>query len=147
MVRKVIGAKNTKKVLETIQTGLKVLSSQTEKLMQLVENLEKEEAQAAKKQEQTGTAKKPEKKPKKKPETKAAKKARTPKADQARAKAPQKTATDQVIEIIQNANRPLNVADLSEMTGFEQKKVQNIVSKAARQGRINRAGRGLYVST
>ena len=138
-----IGAKNTKKVLETIQTGLKVLSSQTEKLMQMVENLETEEAEAAKKQDQTGTAKKP----KKKPETKAAKKARTPKADQTGAKAPQKTATDQVIEIIQNANRPLNVADLSEMTGFEQKKVRSIVSKAARQGRINRAGRGLYVST
>jgi len=139
----VIGAKNTKKVLETIQTGLKVLSSQTEKLMQMVESLEKEEAQAAKKQDQTGAAKKP----KKKPETNAAKKARTPKRGQARSKATQKTATDQVVEIIQNANRPLNVADLSEMTGFEQKKVRSIVSKAARQGRINRAGRGLYVAT
>ena len=138
-----IGAKNTKKVLETIQTGLKVLSSQTEKLMQMVESLEKEEAQAAKKQDQTGAAKKP----KKKPETNAAKKARTPKRGQARSKATQKTATDQVVEIIQNANRPLNVADLSEMTGFEQKKVRSIVSKAARQGRINRAGRGLYVAT
>ena len=135
-----IGTKNTKKVLETIQTGLKVLSSQTEKLMQMVENLEKEEAEAAKKEDQTGTAKKP----KKKPETTAAKKA--PKRGQAPSKATQKTATDQVIEIIQNANRPLNVADLSEMTGFEQKKVRSIVSKAARQGRINRAGRGLYVA-
>lgn len=137
-----IGAKNTKKVLETIQAGLKVLSSQTEKLMQMVESLEKEEAEAAKKQDQTGAAKKP----KKKPETKAEKKAPTPKRGRERSKAARKTATDQVIEIIKNANRPLNVADLSEMTGFEQKKVRSIVSKAAGQGRINRAGRGLYVA-
>ena len=113
--------------------------------MKVMENLEEEE------EAQKGTTKKagtgPAKRTEKKREPKGTAKRRTAKGSRgSRKKGEEKTATDKVVEIIEKANRPLDVAALSEMTGYEQKKVRNIVSRAAKQGRINRAGRGLYVA-
>ena len=137
-----IGTRNTKRILETIQAGLKVLSSQTEKLMQAVENLEKEETKG--KGERVKP--RPAKGAREKSPSKQGAKTATTRRKQAGVRRSEKTATDKVVEIIEKAGRPLDVAALADMTGFDPKKIRSIVSRAAKQGRINRAGRGLYVS-
>jgi predicted Rossmann fold nucleotide-binding protein DprA/Smf involved in DNA uptake len=143
VVKELIGTKNMRKILETIHSGLQMLSGQTEKLMKAVENFEKEEAEATRKKTATGPSRGT---AKKKAPRATAKKQRTKGKRPATKKPAEKTATEKVVEIVEKANRPLDVAALAEMTGYDQKKVRNIVSRATKQGRINRAGRGLYVA-
>jgi uncharacterized Zn finger protein len=74
----------------------------------------------------------------------------------ARAKAPIKksaakrkttelTDTAQILTIIKRSKRGLNVATLRQKTGFDEKKIRNVIYKAFRQGIIKRAGRGIYL--
>ena len=60
-------------------------------------------------------------------------------------KAVQVTATDQILKIIKRSKKGVNVPTLKEKTGFDDKKVRNIVFRAAKEGRIKKFGRGIYV--
>jgi len=111
-----------------VADALKALTKQTGKLIKAVEKFEKDKA-----------AKKA--KAKAKPTRKAAAK-----------KAPAKksaalTATDQVVNIIKRSKKGVDVPTLVKKTGFEDKKIRNIVFKASKAGEIKRAGRGVYVAT
>jgi predicted transcriptional regulator of viral defense system len=55
------------------------------------------------------------------------------------------TATDQVLKIIGRFKKGVGVPAIKEKTGFDDKKVRNIVARAFKQGKIKRVGRGLYV--
>jgi putative endonuclease len=55
------------------------------------------------------------------------------------------TATDQVLKILKGRKRGVTAAILMDKTGFNQKKVTNILQRALKQGKIKRVGRGLYV--
>ena len=68
-----------------------------------------------------------------------AKKAPTPK------KGVQVTATDQILKIIKRSKKGVDVSTLKKKTGFDDKKVRNIVFRAAKEGRILKSGRGVYV--
>lgn len=66
-----------------------------------------------------------------------------------KATAPQKKATastDVVFEIIAKANAPVDNAKISEMTGFDAKKVANVVYRLKKQGKIKSVDRGTYKS-
>ncbi len=116
--------KKLKKDLEAVSKSLKALATKTERLVKAVDKLEK--AQAVKK--------------------------RKPKAKVKATKAPAKkkaaapTATEQVINIINSLKEGVDVSTLMKKTGFEDKKIRNIVFKASKQGKIKRAGRGIYVA-
>ena len=56
------------------------------------------------------------------------------------------TATDQVLEIIKNAEHGVDAASLMQKTGFKPTQVRNILSRIFKEGRVKRAGRGLYVA-
>ena len=60
-------------------------------------------------------------------------------------KAGQTTATDQILKIIKRAKSGVDVPTLKKKTGFDDKKVRNIVFRAAKEGRIKKSGRGVYV--
>jgi len=110
-----------------VADALKALTKQTGKLIKAVEKFEKDKA-----------AKKA--KAKAKPTRKAAAK-----------KAPAKksaalTATDQVVNIIKRSKKGVDVPTLVKKTGFEDKKIRNIVFKASKAGEIKRAARGIYVA-
>jgi len=87
-----------------------------------------------------------------KSETKVAKpsKAKAVKAKPAK-KAPVKknagtvTATDQVLKIINGSKDGVNTATLMDKTGFDEKKVRNILNRTFKQGKIKRAEKGIYV--
>jgi len=84
-------------------------------------------------------------------------KAKAPKASKAKAvkaktakKAPSKkratkaTAIDKVLKVINRSKRGVDVAALKKKIGFGDKKLRNIIFRAYREGKIQRAGRGLY---
>lgn len=54
------------------------------------------------------------------------------------------TATDQVLNVVKRFKKGVDVATLKQRTGFEDKKVRNILYRTVNQGKIKRVGRGLY---
>jgi putative endonuclease len=55
------------------------------------------------------------------------------------------TATDQVLRIINRSKKGVGVAALMKKTGFNEKKVWNILHRTYKQGKIKRLDRGKYV--
>jgi putative endonuclease len=74
----------------------------------------------------------------------AAKKAPAKKAPVTR-KTAQPTATDQVLNIIKRSKKGVNAATLMTKTGFDLKKVKNILQRTYKQGKIKRVGKGIYL--
>ena len=56
------------------------------------------------------------------------------------------TATDQVLKTIHGSKNGVDVPALKKKTGFDEKKIRNIVSRAFKQGKIKRVGRGIYIA-
>ena len=127
-----------KKDLQAVTRELKALTKKTERLMKAVDKLEK--AQAAKKPRARTKAKA--KTTRKAP---AKKKTTAKKKSPAKKKATKLTATEQVLKIINRSKKGVDVPTLKKKTGFDEKKVRNIVSKAFSLKKIKRAGRGVYV--
>ena len=55
------------------------------------------------------------------------------------------TATDQVLKVINRSKKGVDTATLMKKTGFNQKKVTNILQRTFKQGKIKRAEKGIYV--
>ena len=62
-----------------------------------------------------------------------------------RKKAVRITDTDKVLNIIKRSKKGVDTATLVKKTGFDQKKIRNIVFRASKQGKIKRADKGIYV--
>jgi uncharacterized Zn finger protein len=72
--------------------------------------------------------------------------AKTPvKKSAAKRKTAELTDTARILDIIKRSKRGLNVATLRQKTGFDEKKIRNVIYKAFREGIIKRAGRGVYL--
>lgn len=54
-------------------------------------------------------------------------------------------ATQKVLSIMGRSSQGVDVARLKAKTGFEDKKIRNIIFRLTKQGVIKRAGRGVYV--
>ena len=63
----------------------------------------------------------------------------------ARKKALQATATDKILIIIKRSKKGVDVPTLKKKTGFDDKKVRNIIFRASKEGKIKKSGRGIYV--
>jgi hypothetical protein len=134
--------KKLKKNLEAISKALNGLAQKVQKL-----------------QEQIGEDKKPTKKPKAKAvKKKAVKKAPARKVAVKKAPikkaAPKKampkktkpaTAADTVFNIIKRYKKGVGNAALMEKTGYNQKKIANLVFKLRKQGKIKSVAKGVYV--
>ena len=66
------------------------------------------------------------------------------KKKQARRGRAKMTATEKILSIIEKSASGADIARLKAKTGFEDKKIRNIVFRLAKQGTIKRAGRGVY---
>ena len=89
-------------------------------------------------------------------ETSASKKRVKPASIKASAKTPvrnsaakRKTAvttdTAKILDIIKRSKKGLDVATLKQKTGFNEKKIRNVIYNAHKEGKIRRAGRGIYM--
>ena len=55
------------------------------------------------------------------------------------------TATDIVLEVIRNNKEGLGFKEIQAATGFEDKKIRNIIYRLDKIGKIERKRRGIYV--
>jgi hypothetical protein len=55
------------------------------------------------------------------------------------------TATEQVLRVIKRSRKGVDVPTLKKKTGFEDKKVRNIIFRTAKEGKIKKVGRGIYI--
>ena len=60
-------------------------------------------------------------------------------------KVAKKTDTDKVLEIINRYKKGVDTATVMKKTGFDQKKVRNIIFRTYKQGKLTRADKGIYV--
>ena len=85
------------------------------------------------------------KKPKRRVVRAKTKRAVTTRKTTGRRKASTTTATEQVLKIIRRSRKGVDVPQLKAKTGFNDKKVRNIVFRASKEGKIKKVGRGIYV--
>jgi hypothetical protein len=134
--------KEIEKILKTVSDGLKLASqgilSLAEKVNEAAKAMGTNEKTAVKR---TAAAGKPKTKSKtsKKGKT-VVKTIRTKKT----AGVQSKTAIDTVFDIIEKSGTPVGTAALREKTGFESKKIANVLFKLKKQGKIKSAGKGVY---
>ena len=115
-----------KRELTAVQKKLTTIKLKVDNLIAAVEKSDTKVAKAPKAKAVRATAKKAPKAPvKKKPVA--------------------VTATDQVLKIINGSKKGVNTATLMDKTGFDQKKVRNILNRTFKQGKIKRADKGIYV--
>ena len=113
----------------TITKDLQAISKELKKLVNQIEKLATELGKAGK------------------PKAKSVK--TKPKAKTVAKKAPvkvaKKTDTDKVLEIINRSKKGVDTATLMKKTGFDQKKVRNMLNRTYKQGKITRVEKGIYV--
>lgn len=125
-----------KKDLQAVKRDIKALEKKLEKLLKAYEPMPK--VKKAKK-------KKPAKKKAAAAKKTTARKATAKKKTAAAKKSTQVTATDKVLRIIKRSKKGVDVPTLKKKTGFDDKKVRNIVFRASKEGKIKKSGRGVYV--
>jgi len=119
-----------KKDLRAVQRDIKALEKKLEKLIQAFDKEKKIKAKPAAK----------------KATTRAVKKRRAPsKKAAAKPKRAKLTATDKVLGIIRRSKKGVNVSTIKTRTGFDDKKVRNIIFRTTKEGKIKKVGRGVYV--
>ena len=123
-------AMTLKQDLKALQKEIKALEKKMHKLAMTIEKSEK--SKAAKKSKAKSN------------KSKAATKTPAKKAA-AKKKSAKLTAADQVIKIINRSKDGVDAAALVKMTGFDFKKVRNILHRTFKMGKIKRAGKGIYV--
>ncbi len=121
--------KQLQKQLQSAVKTLNTLAGKIEAISKKLEGTEKAKPAPAKK----SSAKKT-----RKPAASKTVKKSTPK------KAVAPTASETVFETIGLSQKGINIAALIEKTGFNKKKLQNIVFKLRKQGKVKSAARGLY---
>ena len=55
------------------------------------------------------------------------------------------TATDEILKIIRRSKKGVDAPTLIKKTGFNQKKVRNILFRTYKQGKIKRMEKGIYI--
>jgi predicted Rossmann fold nucleotide-binding protein DprA/Smf involved in DNA uptake len=113
--------------LKAVAEGLRTIAQGVEKLAEKLEDSVPIKQSKAKPARKTAT----------KPKRAAAKKAPVKKAVK-------ETASDAVVAIINRSKKGVNSATLIEKTGFDKKKVANIVFRLRKTGKIKSVGRGVY---
>ena len=66
-------------------------------------------------------------------------------AKKAPTKGGNKTDTDKVLAFINRTKKGIDTAALMKKTGFDQKKVRNILHRTYKQGKITRVEKGIYI--
>ena len=116
-----------KKDLRAVQRDIKALEKKLEKLINAFDQGKKVKAKPV--------AKKATPKKKRAPAKKAV----------AKKKRLKMTATDKVLGIIRRSKKGVNVSTIKTKTGFDDKKVRNIIFRTTKEGKIKKVSRGVYV--
>ena len=123
--------KELKKDLRAVTKELKALGRKTEALAKKLDKLEKAQVAAKRKV---------------KAKAKTTKKAPARKKAVAKKKAAPMTATDKVVNVIKRSKKGADAPTLMKKTGLAEKTIRNILFRTSKQGKIKKAGRGVYVA-
>jgi hypothetical protein len=55
------------------------------------------------------------------------------------------SASDTVLDIVKRYNKGIGFAEIQAKTGFEEKKLRNIIFRLNKMGKISRKSRGIYI--
>ncbi len=110
--------KQLKKDLQAVSKTLKQLTLRTENIAKRLDKLEK---------------------------PKPVKKAKAKAKPEVTKKPTKVSAAATVLAIIKGSGKGIDVATLKTKTGFESRKISNIVQRFKREGKIKSGGRGIYV--
>lgn len=141
--------------MNNLKNNLKAISKELKTLMSKVEQLGKALDKAAKSAISSKTMKKKDVKKAVAKKAPAKKKAAVKKAPAKKTTSTQKsdtkadanasTAIDTVVDIIQKSKNGVDVETLITKTGFDAKKISNLVYKAKKRGDIKSGAKGIYV--
>lgn len=120
--------KQLKKDFQAVSKTLKTLTQKTESIIKKVDKLDQAKSKAAKPKATAG------------PKT-----ARVRAKKQAKEKTKTESAADQVLRIIKRSIKGVDTATLRKKTGYNSRKIWDIVHRAYKQGKIKKADRGTYV--
>ncbi|MGD2097370.1 MAG: hypothetical protein PVG35_07295 [Desulfobacterales bacterium] len=119
-----------KRDLQAVKKDIKALEKKLEKLLKAYEKPQRPKA-ARKVKRRTA---------KRKTQPRAA-----AKKSSSRKRSSQMTATEQILKIVKRSRKGVDVPTLKAKTGFQDKKVRNIIFRASKEGKIKKIGRGIYV--
>ncbi len=134
--------KKLRRSLNALLKNLKVLTKRTEMMMKVVDKLEKAQAKTVvvkKKTARKATAKKGA------PKKVAAKKMKAKKP--AAKKRKSLSATEIVLKVINRSSKGVDTAAIQKKTGFDTRKIWDIVHRASKEGKIKKIGRGTYAKS
>ena len=123
-----------RKILESIEKGLESLTQKTRDMQSMLDKLE-----------EALIVEEPQKKVRRKTKRKAKKKSPRAKAVAVEGKARKATATSSVSDIIMNSRKGVSTAQIKDRTGFDEKKIWNIINRLKKQGKIKSQKKGHYV--
>ena len=125
--------KNLKQDLIAVNKELKALVEKTENLMKAVDTMEKAQEVKPKKAS-----------PKKAIKPKAVKKIAAQNTP-ATKKTSKLTDTDKFLNIIKRSKKGVTIQTLIKKTGFDDKKIRNMIFRATKMGKVKSVSRGIYV--
>jgi len=117
--------KQLKRSLQALSKDLKSLTERTEKMMKLVNKLEKAQTKSGARKKTVAKSVVP--------STSTAKKGKGP------------SATETVLKIILRSKKGVDTKAIQEKTGFKNRKIWDIVHRAGKEGKIRKVGRGIYM--
>ncbi|MFZ0614482.1 MAG: hypothetical protein WAM73_19715 [Desulfobacterales bacterium] len=135
--------KEIEKILKTVSDGLKLAAQGILSLSEKVNEAAKTMGTPKPTGPRAGAAGKP--KTKSKPVKKAAPGGKASRAKKAAADQ-SLTAIDTIFDIVKKSSAPVDNATLRQKTGFESKKVANVLFKLKQQGKIKSVGKGVYTA-
>jgi hypothetical protein len=57
---------------------------------------------------------------------------------------PKMTSAEKILQVMKKSRSGMDVAALKTRTGFEDKKIRNVLFRLSKQGKVKRTGRGVY---
>ena len=129
--------KDFDEILKTVAEGLKTMAQGVEALAEKLESIA-----ISRLDEKTKRAAKPTRKAPAKPVKKVS--AKKVPAKKVTAKKPG-TAVDTVLKIINSSRKGVGTAALMKKTGFNQRKIHNVIYKLKKQGKVKSVGKGVYL--
>ena len=120
--------KELEKFLKVLSDGMRTLAQGVEGLAVKVDELAKAQSTQPKPPPRKRTKATPKRAPKKSPKS----------------TAKQGTATDAVLAIIKRSKKGVDMATLKKKTGFDEKKIHNIIYKLKKKGLVKSVSKGVY---
>ena len=128
--------KEMQSLLKMVSDGLKTLAQGVEAIAEKIDEASKIKSPAKPKLKKPATA------------AKKTKRVKTPALRTAKKKAAKPTtAVDTVLNIIGRSKNGVNTASIKAKTGYDQKKVANLIYKLKKQGKIKSIEKGVYMKS